>query len=159
MSQESYFGLAYRELMRTNPEVLTIDEEKLSNQIAETSKAAQALHAKNDKAKAANSDTRKEYNQLRKDLFTAQEWAKNAEIYCNDQANNVKHFEGRITELPLRRRPQLTTRCKSGSLSTKLTSWRLRFTILKLSSTAPSTKAPTLRLPSGTSPIMLASWS
>ena len=85
--------------MRTTPEVLTIDEEKLSNQIAETSKAAQALHAKNDKAKAANSDTRKEYNQLRKDLFTAQEWAKNAEIYCNDQANNVKHFEGHITEL------------------------------------------------------------
>jgi hypothetical protein len=42
---------------------------------------------------------RVEYNQLRKELFASQEFAKNAEIYANGCACTVKLLEQRITEL------------------------------------------------------------
>jgi len=97
MSQENYYGLAIRETMRTNPETLIIDEQKLSKQLGEVAKAQQALDVKNAAAKP--SEPRKLYNSLRKELFDRQQWAKNAEIYCLTKADTVKHFEGRISDL------------------------------------------------------------
>jgi len=95
----NYAGMAFAENLKRNPDLMehVTNPEKLNAQLAASAKERQKLHEKNTAAKP--SEPRKLYNSLRKELFDRQEWAKNAEIYCNTKADTVKHFEGLIADL------------------------------------------------------------
>src|SRR5438128_3471424 len=95
----NYAGLAFKENLRRNPDLFenVTNPEKLNAQLAESAKERAVLDAKN--AEVRKDSPRAEYNRLRKELFDAQEWAKNAEVYCNEKANMVKQLEGRINDL------------------------------------------------------------
>jgi hypothetical protein len=84
-------------LLKQRPEDFIINEDELNKKINATTKAAQALHAKNDKAK--NNDPRAEYNKLRQRLLTVRENAKNSDIYLSTRAAEVKQLEDGIESL------------------------------------------------------------
>ena len=104
MSEHNLAGLVFADNLKRNPDIMghITNPEALNKQLAASAKERAALNAKNDAARP--SEPRKEYNQLRKELFTAQEWAKNAEIYCNDRAGTVKLLEQRITDLLIKKK-------------------------------------------------------
>jgi hypothetical protein len=97
MTQHNYFGMAASENLKTRPQDFIVDPEELNRMINETTKKAQALHKLNDTSKPV--DLRKEYNNLRKQLYDLQHATKNTEIFCNNVAGTVKQLEERITSL------------------------------------------------------------
>ena len=88
--QKTFMGLV---LNHGDPTIMVVDFEDLAK------RQAVRLAARDVAQPPKLQPARAEYNQLRKELFTAQEWAKNAEIYCNDRAGTVKLLERRITDL------------------------------------------------------------
>ena len=98
MSEHNYMNLFFKENLKNRPQDFIINEDELNKTIAKTVAASQALHAKNDASKP-KPDLRKEYNQLRKQLFDLQQYAKGAETYANNKAGEVKHRESLINDL------------------------------------------------------------
>ena len=88
--QKTFMNLV---LNNGDPDLMVVDFEDLAKRQAER------LAARDIAQPPKPQPARAEYNQLRKELFAAQEWAKNAEIYCNDRAGTVKLLEQRITDL------------------------------------------------------------
>jgi len=99
MSEHNLAGLAFAENLKRNPDLMDhiTNPEALNKQLAATAKERAALNAQNAALKP--SEPRKEYNQLRKELFAAQEWSKHTEVYCNSTAGAVRLLEQRITDL------------------------------------------------------------
>jgi hypothetical protein len=95
-SSHNYFEMASRETIRQNPDLFGTAE-SLVEAARKASVAAQALHTLNDASKPT--DLRKTYNDLRKQLYDLQQQAKHTEIFCNNKAGDVKHFEERIAIL------------------------------------------------------------
>jgi hypothetical protein len=65
--------------------------------LEDINKAQAARRATSDKLNEKAPEVRKEYNELRSRLYQLTAFAKDAEIYCNTQADLVKHLEQQIT--------------------------------------------------------------
>jgi hypothetical protein len=111
MSEHSYLGLAFKVNLEKNPKLM--DLSNLDETLAATNKRIQALHAKNDRAKANAPDKRKELNRLLNDHFNLKQWVLGCEIRVNESAGQIRNLEQRIntqiaekerTESPLGKR-------------------------------------------------------
>ncbi len=98
MSQHNYAGLAFKDLLENHPEVL--DLTGLDAKINATTKASQALHAKNDAARTdPRQELRKEYNRLLNERFNLKQHAQGAENRVNESAGQIRNDEQRLTFL------------------------------------------------------------
>ena len=103
----STFPLFVTENLKNRPQDFVIDIEKVEE-------AGKKMRAARDAANPPKPEpARAEYNRLRQQLFDAQRWAKDAEIYCNDQAGNVRLLEQRINDL-LKKKKQAIAEGKLG---------------------------------------------
>ena len=84
-------------LLKQHPDWFDQSEEAVNAAANKATKAAQALHAKNDKSRKV--DPKNDYNRLRQQLLNLREWVKNSDIYLAEKSNCVKHFEERIASL------------------------------------------------------------
>jgi hypothetical protein len=93
---DSYAALAFAEDRKRNPETYDLDPKKLAAQIAATTKAAQALHAKNDATCAT--DPAKELAKLKNQLFNLKQNCHCFETRVNESAGNVRLCEERLAK-------------------------------------------------------------
>jgi hypothetical protein len=93
MSEFSSFPLFVKTNLETRPQDFIVTDAA----ITKIEQAQAVRRAAEDKAKPPE-PLRVEYNRLRRELYDKQQYAKHTEIYCNEKAGSVKHFEQSIND-------------------------------------------------------------
>ena len=82
-----------------DPKLMTVDLEQLGKMHKDTVAQRETLNPPQPEP------ARQEYNRLRQQLYNLQQQAKNAEVYCNNKADEVRGLEQRINDV-LKRKKQ-----------------------------------------------------
>ena len=105
MSEHNYAGLLFKDNLRKNPDLfghIGPDgelSESLQKQLAASAKERQARDAKNTEMRNTAQELRKEYNQLRQQLFDLKQWVHSSETRLNESAGQIRNIEQQFNSL------------------------------------------------------------
>ncbi len=100
MTTHNFAALAFKANLEKTPDLMTVDTAKIEA-------SANQRRVEMAKLNQTIEPIRVEYNRLRKEKYDAQQNAKNAEIYFNNIAANVREWQKRVDDL-LKRKKKAT---------------------------------------------------